>query len=109
MNAQKEKLGGYQKLNSLIRDYKVLYGDTFESDFQNAITLNQMGALNPNLDNHIQNALYEDPDTGEMVGYFEPYVLPQTDMQTRLRSPIPFDTLINIYDKLNGTTIEESQ
>lgn len=109
MNAQKQRLGGYQKLNSLLRDYQAIYGDTFEDDLQNAITLDQMGVLSPTLDNHLQNALYKDPTTGEMIGYFEPFALPETDIQKRLRSPIPFDTLTDIYNSLDGTTIEEQE
>jgi hypothetical protein len=93
----------------LLRDYQAIYGDTFEDDLQNAITLDQMGVLSPTLDNHLQNALYKDPTTGEMIGYFEPFALPETDIQKRLRSPIPFDTLTDIYNSLDGTTIEEQE
>ena len=109
VNAQKERLGGYQKLNSLLNDYKALYGDTYKEDLENAITLNQMGVLNKKLDNHLTNGMYTDPSTGKMVGYFEPFVLRKTDMQTRLRSPIPFEKLDNIYKALSGTTIEEDE
>lgn len=109
VNAQKERLGGYQKLNSLLNDYKALYGDTYKEDIENAITLDQMGVLNKKLDNHLTNGMYTDPNTGKMVGYFEPYLLRKTDMQTRLRSPIPWKTLESIYDNLNGTTIEEDE
>jgi hypothetical protein len=109
VNAQKERLGGYQKLNSLLHDYKALYGDTYKEDLENAITLNQMGVLNRKLENHLANAMYTDRDTGKMIGYFEPFELRKTDMQTRLRSPIPWETLDNIYINLNGTTIEEDE
>lgn len=107
MNAQKQRLGGYEKLRSLLQDYKTLYGDGYEQELQKGITLDQMGQLSANMDNHLNNAMYVDPRTGEDVGYFEPFVLRRQDIQGRMNTPIPWDDLSNIYNTLNGTTIEQ--
>ena len=106
INAQKQKLIGYEKLNAILENYRDIYGEeNFEREFQNGLTLLNAQPLNEQQQKEIEAAMFVNPVTGKRQGYFRPFVLKDKDMFDRKGTPIPWNQLTEIYNALDGNAI----
>ena len=99
LDAQDVKAAEYERLQSLLESYDVLYGDRADELLNKGLSLDNNQTIPATTENHITNA---------RQNYFEPYEMPITDMQVEgLRSPIPYDTLDEIYRAYDGALISK--
>lgn len=97
LDTQDVKAAEYERLQALLESYQTLYGDRFDEQLNKGLTLSNNQDVPASSEKHIRNAL---------GNYFEPYEMPKTKMQQEgLRSPIPYDTLDEIYRMYNGASI----
>lgn len=99
LDTQTIRSGEYERLQSLLENYETLYGDRFDELLNKGLSINNNQNVPASTENHINNA---------RNNYFEPYEMPKTNMQVdELRSPIPYDTLDEIYKMYNGAIISK--
>jgi hypothetical protein len=107
VNAQRQRLIGYEKLRALLDNYKALYGDDYEYMLERGLTLGNVQKLSDQQQEHLDNAMFVNPMTGKPTGYFQPFVLKNKDMYDRKGTPIPWDSLTEIYNSLDGAAIDD--
>ena len=96
IDANKKRLEGYQKLKSVMDDYKEIYGDTVYSDILDSITDNGKKKIKSGSDTIIFDAL---------DNYFEPFDLKDKYYYEENQVPLDYESIINLFDQLQGSRI----